>query len=45
MRKGKDIESDGKRPEFLILEVMLDIRDLLIKQSKTPNKKKKECVK
>jgi len=39
MRKRKDIEKDGKLRELLILEVLLDIRDILIKQTK---KKKKQ---
>lgn len=35
MRTRKKIENDGLRPEFLILEALLDIRDLTIKQNKT----------
>jgi len=31
MRKRNEIEKDGKRPEFLILEVLLDMRDLMVK--------------
>ena len=40
MRKRKDIEKDGKRKEDLIVEVLLDIRDILIKATK----KKKRSV-
>jgi len=29
MRKREDISRDGTRPDFLILEVLLDIRELL----------------
>ena len=38
MRKRKDVEKDGKRPEFLILEVLLDIRELLVKELKKKTK-------
>jgi hypothetical protein len=44
MRKRAEIESDGKRIDLLKLEVLLDIRDLLIKQQKqrkNTNKKEK----
>lgn len=34
MRKGKDILKDGSRIEILMLEVLLDIRDLLKKKKK-----------
>jgi len=34
MRKREIILHDGLRPEFLILEVLLDIRDILIKKKK-----------
>lgn len=34
MRKRKDIEKDGKRKEDLTIEVLLDIRDILVKQTK-----------
>jgi len=34
MRTKSQIEQDGKRVEFLLLEVLLDIRDLLRKQNK-----------
>ena len=34
MRKRKDIEKDGKRKEDLIIEVLLDIRDILVKATK-----------
>jgi len=39
MRKRKDIEKDGKLRELLILGVLLDIRDILVKATK---KKKKQ---
>jgi len=42
MRKRQDIESDGKRVEFLLLEVLLDIRELLKKN--TPKKSHKVAV-
>ena len=32
MRIKKEIEQDGARKDILILEVLLDIRELLIKQ-------------
>ena len=35
MRSRKKIESDGARKDFLQLEVLLDIRDLLIKAKKS----------
>ena len=41
MRRRKAIEEDGARKDILILEVVLDIRELLIKQ-KPPKKKKGE---
>ena len=34
MRIRKEIESDGKRKEDLIIEVLLDIRELLKRQIK-----------
>lgn len=40
MRPGKEIKADGSRPEFLVLEVLLDIRDLLAKELKKKNKTK-----
>ena len=45
MRSRKEITSDGSRPEFLILEVLLDIRDLIVARNTTkkrgkPKKKK-----
>ncbi len=43
MRKREEIEKDGKRPEFLILEVLLDIRDLITK--KTPVRQYKRRAK
>jgi hypothetical protein len=33
MRKRYEIETDGKKRELLVLEVLLDIRDLLEKMS------------
>ena len=42
MRKRQDIEKDGTRVEILLLEVMLDIRELLKKN--TPKKSKKGVV-
>ena len=35
MRSRKKIESDGTKKETLILEVLLDIRELLIKAKKS----------
>lgn len=40
MRKRKDIEKDARRKEDLIIEVLLDIRDILVKVTK----KKKRSV-
>ena len=40
MRRRKVIEQDAARKDVLILEVLLDIRDLLVKQ-----KPKKEYIK
>jgi len=40
MRKRQDIESDGKRVDLLTLEVLLDIRDLLVKKEKKPREKR-----
>lgn len=40
MRKRKEITGDGSRPEILALEVLLDIRELLVKASKTKRTKK-----
>ena len=34
MRKREDVLKDGTRVEILILEVLLDLRDLLKKQEK-----------
>lgn len=34
MRKREIVEQDGKRVDMLVLEVLLDIRDLLKKQVK-----------
>ncbi len=36
IRARKEIEADGKKVEFLILETLLDLRDLLNKQGKRP---------
>ena len=41
MRKRKDIEGDGTRKDLLTLEVLLDIRELILK-AKTKTKKSKE---
>lgn len=40
MRTSKKIKEDGTRVDILSLEVLLDIRDLLIKQVKQLKKKK-----
>ncbi len=37
-RDRKDIEKDGTRTDILILEVLLDIRDLIKKQNKKEKK-------
>jgi len=39
MRTRKDIEKDGQRKDILQLEVLLDIRELLKKQTKKSKKK------
>ena len=47
MRSRKEILNDGKTTEMLSLEVLLDIRELLIKQApkrKYTKKSKKEGV-
>ncbi len=36
MRKREDIIKDGARVDFLSLEVLLDIRELLVKNIKKP---------
>ena len=41
MRKRTLIEADGKRKEDLLIEVALDIRDLLVKATKTKRKPRK----
>ena len=38
MRRRKAIEQDATRKDVLILEALLDIRDLLIKQKRTKSK-------
>ena len=38
MRDREAIEKDGKRTDLLILEVLLDIRELLKKQGKKTKK-------
>jgi len=38
MRKRKDIEKDSTRKEDLIIEVLLDIRDTLVKVTKKKRK-------
>ena len=46
MRSRKQIENDGTKVDTLSLEVLLDIRDLLVKQAKKKkSKKEKVCVK
>ncbi len=35
MRSRKEIESDGKRVDVLSLEVLLDIRDLIVHEKNT----------
>jgi hypothetical protein len=42
MRKRTQIEKDGTRKDILQLEVLLDIRDLFIKQNKRKKQVKKE---
>ena len=39
MRARKEVEKDYKPTDELILEVLLDIRDLLVKALKKPKKK------
>ena len=41
MRKREEIQKDGTRVDILILEVLLDIRDLLTKQPLDAIKKKR----
>jgi len=46
MRRRKAIEEDGARKDILILEVLLDIRDCLVKATKQkPKKQKRESEK
>ena len=40
MRKREVIEKDGTRNDMLVLEVLLDIRELLKKQTKKTKKPK-----
>ena len=40
MRTRKDIEQDFKATDLLLQEILLDIRDLLIKQNKAEKKKR-----
>ena len=40
MRKRTLIEADGKRKEDLIIEILLDIRDILVKATKVKRKTK-----
>ena len=42
MRKRKEIENDGTVKQNLILEVLLDLRDLMLKQKPKAKNKKKE---
>ncbi len=46
MRPREQIVKDGSRPEFLILEVLLDIRDILKgKEMKKRGRPRKRSVK
>ncbi|MFA6271386.1 MAG: hypothetical protein WC657_09370 [Candidatus Paceibacterota bacterium] len=45
MRKRKDIEQDGKRTDLLILEVLLDIKDLLANQKPKQKRTRKPTTK
>jgi len=45
MRKRSEIEKDPKTFEALILEVLLDIRDLLVRQKPKRKYTKKEGIK
>lgn len=38
MRPRTEIENDGKKRELLILEVLLDIRDIISKKEKVTRK-------
>ncbi len=40
MRKRKDIEKDGTLKQDLIIEVLLDIRDILVKLVKSKRKQR-----
>uniref|UniRef100_A0A6M3K8U1 Uncharacterized protein n=2 Tax=viral metagenome TaxID=1070528 RepID=A0A6M3K8U1_9ZZZZ len=40
MRSRKQIENDGTKVDTLSLEVLLDIRDLMVKQAKKEKKNK-----
>ena len=42
MRKREAIEKDGTRKDILIVEVLLDIRELIQKQAKRPKKNKEQ---
>jgi len=42
MRKRKEIEKDGTKKDTLILEVLLDIRELLVKERKRTIKSNKK---
>jgi hypothetical protein len=44
MRKRAEIEQDGARADLLALEVLLDIRDLLNKQTKQKRTRKVKKV-
>ena len=41
MRKRSDIEKDYKQTQELILEILLDIRELIVKAQKTKKVKRK----
>jgi hypothetical protein len=45
MRKRAEIEKDGTRVDMLCLEVLLDIRELLLKDKPKRGRPRKECVK
>ena len=43
MRKREEIWIDGTRKDILTLEVLLDIREILVKQAKKARKAKRKC--
>ncbi len=38
LRERVEIEQDGKKRDLLVLEILLDIREILVKQNKKPRK-------